>query len=130
MRHHFADSPGGLPGNDGSGALSVWYVWNAVGLFPVPGQGIFLLGSPTVERAELTTGERALTISAAADGPGALYLHAVRLNGEGLDRTWLTYDEVLGGGRLELRLGSDPTRFRPLSLPPDVGQLRGLFRTP
>ena len=50
MRHHFFDSPGGLPGNDDSGALCAWYVWNAVDLFPVPGQGIFLLGSPTVER--------------------------------------------------------------------------------
>ena len=82
MRHHFADSPGGLPGNDDSSALSAWYVWNAVGLFPVPGQGIFLLGSPTVERAELTTGARSLQVSRAADGPGAAYLHAVRLNGE------------------------------------------------
>ena len=82
MRHHFADSPGGLPGNDDSGALCAWYVWNAVDLFPVPGQGIFLLGSPRVERAELTAGEGALVVSRAADGPGALYLHAVRLNGE------------------------------------------------
>ncbi len=57
-------------------------MWNAVDLFPVPGQGIFLLGSPRVERAELTAGEGALVVSRAADGPGALYLHAVRLNGE------------------------------------------------
>ena len=82
MRHHFADSPGGLPGNDDSGALCAWYVWNAVDLFPVPGQGIFLLGSPTVERAEQTTGARSLQVARAADGPGAAYLHAVRLNGE------------------------------------------------
>ena len=109
MRHHFADSPGGLPGNDDSGAL----------------------GSPTVERAELTTGDRSLTISTAAGGPATVYLDAVRLNGESLDRTWLTYDdEVLRGGRLELGLGSDPTRYRSLSLPSDLGQLRGLFRTP
>ena len=83
-------------------------MWNAVDLFPVPGQGIFLLGSPRVERAELTAGEGALVVSRAADGPGALYLHAVRLNGEALDRSWLRYDEVLGGGRLDLRLRSHP----------------------
>ena len=118
MRHHFADSPGGLPGNDDSGALSAWYVWNTVGLFPVPGQGIFLLGSPTVERAELATGDGPLTISTAADGPGAIYLQDVRLNDQALDRAWLRYDEVLGGGRLDLRLGSDPARFRPPILPP------------
>ena len=53
-----------------------------MGLFPVPGQGIFLLGSPTVERAEQTTGARSLQVARAADGPGAAYLHAVRLNGE------------------------------------------------
>ena len=86
----------------------------------MPGQGIFLLGSPTVERAELTTGDGPLTISTAADGPGAIYLQDVRLNGQALDRAWLRYDEVLGGGRLDLRLGSDPARFRPPILPPGI----------
>ena len=47
LRLHYRDSCGGLPGNDDSGALSSWYVWNAIGLFPVAGQGIVrLAGHP------------------------------------------------------------------------------------
>lgn len=42
----YADTPGGIPCNDDAGALSSWYVWTAIGLFPVFGQGILLIGAP------------------------------------------------------------------------------------
>lgn len=78
-----------------------------------------MLGSPTAHRTGLTTGDRSLTISRLMTALGTVYLHEVRINGEVPDRMWLRYDEVLGGGRLDLRLGPDPTRFRPPSLTPD-----------
>ena len=99
-----------MPGNDDSGALSAWYAWNAVGLFPVPGQG-----NLSARQSDGRT-RRADHRRGVADD-----LHGCgrpRLNGHDVDRTWLRYDEVLEGARLDLRLGSDPNRFGPLSLPP------------
>ena len=84
MRHHFADSPRRTarqrrlrarcaPGTCGTR-------WDS---FPVPGQGIFLLGSPRVERAELTAGAGgAGSLQGSGRPRRTVYLHAVRLNGE------------------------------------------------
>lgn len=123
MRYHFNDRAGGLPGNDDSGALSSWYVWSAVGLYPVPGQGIFLTGVPMFREVELVLGDRAFTVSATPDGHGAgdgapgeiVYPSSVLLNGEPLDRSYLSYREVLRGGRLAVKTGGDA--FRPSILP-------------
>ena len=47
---------GGLPGNNDSGGLTSCYVWNAVGLFPVTGQPVYLIGSPIFDAASLQSG--------------------------------------------------------------------------
>ena len=59
----------------------------ALGPFDGVNNEVMLETLSTVERAELITGDRSLTISTAADGPATVYLDAVRLNGESLDRT-------------------------------------------
>ena len=49
----FGTGAGGLPGNDDSGALSSWYVWASLGLFPLAGQGLFLVNAPAFARGVL-----------------------------------------------------------------------------
>ncbi len=49
----FGWGPGALPGNDDSGALTSWFLWDAVGLFPVPGRNLMLIGAPACRRARL-----------------------------------------------------------------------------
>lgn len=136
MRYHFIDSAGGLPGNDDSGALSAWYVWNTIGLFPVPGRGIFLIGSPTIRHGEIDLGSRTMTVEVESkdavdsvfpsgiegdeDSRQIIYPTSVELNGIHLDRSYLTYREVLEGGKLAIRLGGDPKAFRP-KRPPSSG---------
>jgi predicted alpha-1,2-mannosidase len=121
MRYQFNDSPGGLPGNDDSGALSSWYVWNATGLFPVPGQGIFWIGCPVFDGVEFRIGEDLFRIRAAGRGTRTIHLRSVRLNGRPLGRTYLRYDEVLSGGELDLSLGEKPGDFTVMELPPSYG---------
>ena len=118
MKYHYSDRPGGLPGNDDSGGLSSWYVWNAIGLFPVPGQELFLIGSPLFEEVEIQIGTSRLRIAVRRSGEGAIYLASIRLNGVALDRAFLSYAEVHGGGTLAIELTDAPGSFTPSELPP------------
>ena len=53
VHNMFGLGRGGLPGNDDSGGLSSWYVWASLGIFPVAGQGIYLLNAPSFARARV-----------------------------------------------------------------------------
>ena len=118
MKYHFSDSSGGLPGNDDSGALSSWFVWNAVGLYPVPGQGTFFIGSPLFDSARLSMGERCFEVRVTREGQEAIYLKAVILNGVSLKRAFLYYHEVLFGGHLSIELINRKEVFIVDELPP------------
>lgn len=117
MACQFTAGPGGLPGNDDSGGLSSWYVWNAIGLFPVSGQDRYLIGSPILSTAELQLGERTLTVRAQAEGDDHIHVQRVVLNGQDLNRIWLKVNEVHQGGELVMHLGPEP---RAWGGPPDA----------
>ena len=100
MKYMFAEGTGGLPGNNDSGALSSWYVWNAMGLFPVSGQNTILIGSPIIENAVLNLSNgRTLEISVSGDG---INVQKAIFNGRELENFSLTVQELMTGGRLEM----------------------------
>lgn len=126
----FGTGPGGLPGNDDSGGLSSWYVWASIGLFPVAGQSLFLVHPPAFERAALRVGGNEFVVETSghvatpvsSDGidrpPPVRYVQSATLDGEPLQATYLHAADVLGGGRLHLRLGSEPSDWGRWSRPP------------
>jgi putative alpha-1,2-mannosidase len=59
---HFSDKPGGLPGNDDTGALSSWLVWAEIGLFPLPGNTKFVNTEPVFDRVAIEAGGRTIRI--------------------------------------------------------------------
>ena len=108
----------GLPGNDDAGAMSSWYVWSAIGLFPNAGQPFYYICSPVFTRSTIRLEQgRTFTIAAPAASPERRYVVAARLNGRPIDRAWLTHDEIARGGLLELDMAAAPaswaTRFQP-----------------
>jgi putative alpha-1,2-mannosidase len=116
----FGDTPGGMVGNDDSGGMSSWYVWNALGLFPVAGQDVFLIGSPLFEAARLRVAEDAVfSIAAAGNSSDRPYVMAATLNGEPLDRPYLRWAEIAAGGTLSLEMSDAPTGW-PSLRPPSV----------
>lgn len=117
--YQWSDSRGGIPGNDDSGALSSWYVWNAIGLYPVPGQDIFFISCPLFDRVDLSPCSLTIEVvrSEASDSSPAIYLESIDLNGEALHRSFLTIGEVLRGGTLQLYLSAESGRFRVSRLP-------------
>jgi putative alpha-1,2-mannosidase len=94
----FRPTPAGLPGDDDLGAMSAWYVWSSLGLYPaIPGVGGLAIGSPTFASATINAGSR--TISIAAVGRGH-YVHGFELNGMPYASTWLALPRR---GNLDLR---------------------------
>lgn len=109
MAEAYHPTPHGLPGNDDAGTLSAWYVWNAIGLYPNAGQPLYYIGSPLFTRAVLhLEGGRTFTILAPDASAANRYVVAARLDGRPLDRAWLSHDEIIKGGTLELQMAAQP----------------------
>jgi len=101
--YHF--SRNGLPGNDDAGALSSWYVWSSIGLYPVAGSNRYYIGSPLFTKSTLhLEGGHTFTIAAPAASPRNIYVVGVRLNGHRLNRFVLEHDEIARGGHLDLEM--------------------------
>ncbi len=108
MTFQFAVGDGGLPGNEDSGGLSSWYVWTAIGLFPISGQDLLVIGSPIVDEARLAVGNGEFVIRAESNSAVNIHPQRVILNGRELDRIWLRPAELQAGGTLVLEMGPQP----------------------
>lgn len=105
----FTDSPAGLPGNDDGGALSSWYVFSALGLYPlIPGVGVFVIGSPMFTRAVVHLNGGELVIDGNGAAPDAPYVQSLKVNGRRSDKLWLRYSDISHGGTLDFKLGPRP----------------------
>lgn len=112
---------GGLPGNDDSGAMSSWYVWGAVGLYPNAGQPFYYICSPLFARSTINLGSgRTFIIEAPETTATNLYIQSATLNGRTLDRAWLKHEEIARGGRLVLRMGAQPSTWGRGERPPSM----------
>jgi predicted alpha-1,2-mannosidase len=102
----------GLPGQDDSGALSSWYVFSAIGIFPVAGQDVYLITSPLFEKIALQVWENnKFHIIAHNTSYDNIFIQKAKLNGKTLNRSWLTHDEIAYGGKLELFMGDTPSNW-------------------
>ncbi|MBN1247785.1 MAG: GH92 family glycosyl hydrolase [Anaerolineae bacterium] len=121
MRSQFHTGRGGLPGNDDSGGTSSWFVWSAIGLFPVAGQDIFLIGSPLFSKVTLALAAATFRIEARNNSDEAVYVQSATLNGQPLDRAYLRYAEIAAGGTLVLEMGINPSEWGREDRPPSYG---------
>ena len=121
----FAPRPSGLPGNDDLGAMSSWYVWSALGLYPaIPGYPGLAIVSPLFPQATIAL-PRGGTLAIDAPGaPSAEYVRTLELDGHPYDSSWLALATIAAGGRLDFGLGPRPSRWAtgaagtPPSFPP------------
>lgn len=112
---------GGLPGNDDSGAMSSWYVWGAIGLYPNAGQPFYYIGSPLFQRSTINLGGgRTFIIEAPDTSATNLYVQSATLNGHTFERAWLKHEEIARGGRFVLRMGAQPSTWGRDNRPPSM----------
>ena len=112
---HFDDTPGGLPGNDDSGAMSSWLAFHQMGLYPVAGTDQYVVHTPVFKRSEirLPDGKR-FVIRAKGLAGNRLAVKEARLNGKRLDSLFLTHVDIVKGGTLTLVMGpSEPIVAQP-----------------
>jgi putative alpha-1,2-mannosidase len=112
---------GGLPGNDDSGAMGSFYVFNRLGFFPMAAQDVYLIGSPTFPRSSilLPDGKR-FTIVAKEASPTNIYIAQAAWNGKPYHRSWFTQEQLGAGGTLTLRMTDRPTHWDTGQPPPSM----------
>jgi len=94
----------GIDGDDDAGTLSSWYVFSALGFYPVAGSDLYQVGAPLFKKAEIQMGDKILTIIADNYAAGNKYVRKIWLNDVPLDRYFLKHAEISGGGTLRFEM--------------------------
>jgi predicted alpha-1,2-mannosidase len=112
LKNQYRPTPDGLGGNDDCGQMSAWYLFTALGFYPVaPGSGVYSLGSPVVKTAVVSLENgRKLRITADNQSPANVYVSQALLNGKPLDRRHVTYEEIARGGDLRFVMSPTPAK--------------------
>lgn len=101
----------GLCGNEDVGQMSAWYVLTSIGLHPInPGDNKYQITSPVFNKVEIHLDKKyyngnTFTIVANNNSKENIYIKSIKLNGEKLERFWISHNEIVKGGILELEMG-------------------------
>jgi predicted alpha-1,2-mannosidase len=122
----FGPTRGGEPGNDDLGALSSWYVWAALGLYPsTPGTAILSVNTPLFDRAEIALpAGKSIRISAPGASNGLKYINGLSIDGQPTDQTYLPGSIIRTGGDVAFSLSAIPNLLwgtTESSAPPSFG---------
>jgi predicted alpha-1,2-mannosidase len=126
----FADNRAGIPGNDDSGAMSSWLIFSTLGLFPVAGQDIYLISTPSIPDASLNLGNgtKLHIIARNLDGQGLnRYVQSATLNGVDLTTAWFRHSQIENGANLILTMGSAPSKWGENTPPPSMRDTSSAF---
>jgi predicted alpha-1,2-mannosidase len=119
----FTDTRAGIPGNDDSGAMSSWLIFQTLGIYPVAGQDIYLISSPSVPDASLDLGNgHKLHLVVRNFDPSGLnhYVQSVTLNGTDLPTSWFHHEQIEDGATLVFTMGPAPSQWGRAMPPPSM----------
>ena len=114
MDKFYTSAPDGYCGDEDNGQTSAWYVFSAMGFYPVcPASGQFAVGTPLFKevRVTLPTGRR-FTISAPDNSDTNFYIGSMKVNGRRQDRNWLSYGELASGADIVFEMTDAPAVSR------------------
>lgn len=112
MNRMYLNKPDGLCGNDDCGQMSAWYIFSAMGFYPVcPGSNQYIIGAPYLPyiSVNLENG-KILTIKAEGVNDVNKYVQSITLNGKPLQTPWITHEELINGGDLIFKMGKKPNK--------------------
>ncbi|TXK37667.1 glycoside hydrolase family 92 protein [Pontibacter qinzhouensis] len=112
MQQMYQATPDGISGNEDCGQMSAWYVFSAMGFYPVnPAEGIYVIGSPLFEEVSINLkgGKRFLVVANQVSDKN-IYIQSATLNGKPLNRSFISHKEVVEGGTLIVEMGSQPNK--------------------
>lgn len=114
MNEMYKNNIDGLCGNDDCGQMSAWYIFSAMGFYPVcPGTDEFVIGAPYLPyiKLKLQNGN-IFEIKAPNVSDTNCWIKSVKLNGEELKTAYITYDQIMNGGILEFEMNTKPNKKR------------------
>lgn len=108
IRKRFSATPGGLPGNDDLGAASSWYVWSALGFYPVcPSNPVYAIGTPLFREVILTLSNgKQLKVEANNMSSQNFYVKQTNLNGKLYTDKWLSHKDISEGGEITFTMSN------------------------
>ena len=109
MDELYLNTPAGLCGNEDCGQMSAWYVFSAMGFYPVnPVSGEYEIGKPKFKKVELQLANgKVFTVVAKNLDKENRYIRAVKLNGKDYHQSFITHEQILSGATLELEMCND-----------------------
>ena len=122
MNKLFKATPDGQCGDEDNGQTSAWYVFSAMGFYPVtPATDQYVLGAPLFKKLTITMDNgKQLVINAPANSDENKYVQSLQFNGKPWNNNWVSHSELKKGGTLNFTMGSKPNTTRgvlPASFP-------------
>ena len=110
MNEFYHDQPEGIIGNEDCGQMSAWYVFSALGFYPVfPASTNYVIGSPLFNKASISVpGGKTFSIEAVENNPKNIYVQSIQLNGKPYNKTYISHNDIMNGGTLKIVMGSKP----------------------
>jgi predicted alpha-1,2-mannosidase len=107
-------TPDGYCGDEDNGQTSAWYVFSALGFYPVtPGTGEYVLGSPLFDRVTLSLENgKKFVVESHGNSREDVYVEKVKLFGKELEKNFITHEQIMKGGQLLFKMASEPDRSR------------------
>ena len=105
----YTAGPEGLPGNDDGGTMSAWFVWSALGLYPLVGSDRYVVGAPLFPRAEIAVQGGVFTVEAPLVSDTNIYVQSVTLDGSPLDAAEIRHADLTAGSSLVFEMGPHPS---------------------
>ena len=114
MNDLYRNTPDGYCGDEDNGQMSAWYVFSALGFYPVtPGHPTYVLGAPLFKKATISLSNgNSFIIEAPENNSENMYVERVELNGSRHDNNWITHDDIMNGGKLTFIMDNKPERKR------------------
>ncbi|MDR3118864.1 MAG: GH92 family glycosyl hydrolase [Mediterranea sp.] len=117
MERMYAPTPDGYCGDEDNGQTSAWYVFSALGFYPLcPATNQYVLGTPLFTKATLHfENGRHLTIDAPGNNAENIYIHTIHRNGQTYTPNYLDHNDLLNGGTITIRMTDRPNKERGIS---------------
>ncbi len=110
MQDLYTTEPDGLAGNEDAGQMSAWYMFSALGFYPVnPVSGEYVFGSPVVEEATIQLADnKQFKIVALNQSTDNIYVKSITLNGQDYHKFTISHQDIIAGGELVFHMSSEP----------------------
>ena len=110
MHELYFNAPAGLCGNEDCGQMSAWYVFSAMGFYPVnPVSGEYEIGTPLFPEMRLNLGNgKTFTVLAPNVSRENIYIQSVKVNGQPYDKSYITHQQIVDGATVEFVMGNQP----------------------